>query len=68
MDILRRMKDVQFYLDQVHTDALNPVQGGFLNQAKNVLMKLIADGERHERDKLFPPNKWDDEKRGDPLG
>ena len=71
MDILSELKDIQFQLDQVTTDNLGPMEGTWLNRAKNKLMSIIADGERRHEEKfsrsLYPDHIYNDKKRGDPL-
>jgi len=61
MDILSKMKDVMFWMDQVSPDKLPKMEGYFFNKGKNELQDLIADGERRQYEKM-------DEMRGDPIG
>lgn len=49
MDLLMKMKDVQFWLTQVKA---NDGTDYFFNKAKNELQSIIVDGERREREKF----------------
>jgi len=59
MDILAKIKEVRFWLDQVNTDSVKGIQSSFLNRAKNELAALIADGEEREYRKIFGRDKPD---------
>lgn len=61
MDILTKMKDVMFWLNQVSSDELPNLQANFLNRGKNELQDLISDGEARMWAKM-------DKDRGDPIG
>ena len=66
MDILGKLKDVMFWMDQVSSDNMGNMDGSFFNKGKNALAELIVDGERHVKAKLA--DEYGDERRGDPLG
>jgi len=65
MNLLMKMKDIQFWLRQVQATSKTDY---FFNKAQNELQQLITDGERIEHDKLQQSYADADDRRGDPLG
>lgn len=60
MDILSKLKDVRFWLNQINCDAVSGMNANFLNKAKNDLDLVIVDGEEKLMKKLYPRdnNDW----------
>jgi hypothetical protein len=46
MSLLRKLKDIQFSLDQMHPDTQKGMDAHWLNRAKNELGTVLADAER----------------------
>ena len=65
MDILLKMKEVQFWLQQVNSTSKTDY---YFNKAQNELQQLIVDGERQQHDKIQAEYAEADARRGDPLG
>ncbi len=51
-DLLLKLQDVEFCLNQVSSDSLDSVPAAFLNKAKNTIVKLVADGKRKIDERL----------------
>lgn len=52
-DILGRLKDAMFWLDQVNQERLGKMQGTFLHKSKNELMQAVIQLEREDHERVF---------------
>lgn len=59
MNILRKRRDVIFWMNQINTDNVQGLDGNFFNKAKNDLGLLIADGEAREYRKIYGHDRPD---------
>lgn len=71
-EILSRIREIRFWLNQMSSDERSAIEGGFLNKAKNELEDLFVNLEADADRGLYKafngdPNNWSVKYDHDPL-